>query len=208
LPPDQRADVKLDKETNITPLILNSALQISCETCTTALEGWIARKPTIELTFQRHPVFFHAEHAALQPLCAQPAEIAALVEKELQQPDQATYHPGRMAHLEKWCHTVDGKSGELVAEVIAGAVKDRPAPDWSQLTLEDRRRGMKLKLLRRFNLPYHFDPWLAIKGKLRPKKYALKQFVLQKSIRPSDVTQARQWIEAAVVHAAAPPNGS
>jgi len=198
LPADQQAGVRLDKESMITPLILNSELQISCETCTTALEAWIARKPTIELLLLKNPVYYHAELAALQPVCENPAEIVGLVEQELQQPEQTAFQAGRHAHLEKWCYTTDGQSCSLVAEVIAEAVKRAPEPDWSKLNLTDRRRGLKLKLLRQLNLPYHFDPLLFAKKILMPKKYTIKQFVLDKSIRPSDAVAGRQQIEASL----------
>ena len=49
LPADQRARVTLDATSAITPLILGCDLEISCETCTTALESWIANKPAIVL---------------------------------------------------------------------------------------------------------------------------------------------------------------
>ena len=59
-------------DTNITALILACDLEISCETCTTALESWIARKPTIELVLQKHPVFYHPDIARLNATCHDP----------------------------------------------------------------------------------------------------------------------------------------
>ncbi len=195
LPADCRRGVRLDKGSNITSLILNSDVQVSCETCTTAMEGWIAGKPTIELTFERHPVFFHAEHARHQPLCDHPRDLPALVEEALAPRAQAAYAAGRRAHLEKWCHTPDGNSCQLVAQAIAAALQDRPAPDWSQLTVTDRRRSLKLKVTRSMGEAYHYDPLLRLKHFLAPQKYAVKHFSYQKTIRPGDVAETRRWLE-------------
>lgn len=196
LPAAQRANVRLDKASEITRLILNTDLQISCETCTTAMEGWIARKPTIELTFRRHPIFFHEEHAHQQPLCDRPADLPALVEEALANPAQPDYAAGRKMHLQKWCHTPDGNACQQVARAIADSLKDHPAPDWSQLTLTDRRRAAKLHLTRKVGHAYHFDPFMPAKARLFPKKYALKDFSYRKSIRPRDVAEARRWLRA------------
>jgi surface carbohydrate biosynthesis protein len=199
LPADQKEFVRLDKESNITGLILNTDLQVSCETCTTAMEGWIAEKPSIELTFAKHPVFFHEEHARQQPLCDQPAELVSLVETALKNPAQPEYAAGRRAHLEKWCHTPDGNSSRIVAEKIAAALRDHPEPDWSKLTATDRRRSVKLKLTRTIGEAYHFDPTLPLKHWLAPKKYAVKHFTYQKSIRPGDVKETQERLESSLL---------
>jgi surface carbohydrate biosynthesis protein len=196
LPAESRSRVMLDTHSNITALILNSDLVIGCETCTTTLEAWLAKKPSLGLTFERHPVFFHEELAQHQPLCDRAADLPAMVEEALSHPEQSAYAEGRQAHIRKWCHTTDGTSCLLVAETIRAAVANHPTPDWSRLTLADQRRAAKLRLTRAIGEAYHYDPLLPVKYRLAPKRYAVKHLVYQKSIRPSDVLAARRRIAA------------
>lgn len=192
LPTEHRACVRLDKDSTITSLILNSDLLISCETCTTALEAWIARKPSVELTFERHPIFFHEEHARHQPLCDRPVDLPAMVEAALADPAQPAYAAGRAAHLATWCHTTDGNACQLTAQAIAEALRDHPTPEWSALGLSDARRRAKLALTRAMGEAYHYDPLLRLKYRLNPKRYATKHFAYEKSIRPADVAEAHR----------------
>jgi len=195
LPERHRDGVRLDKESNITGLILNTDVQVSCETCTTAMEGWIAGKPSIELTFARHPVFFHEEHARQQPLCDRASDLVAQVEAALARPDQPDYAAGRRHHLQKWCHTPDGNSSQIVAQTIARALERKAPADWSKLRVTDLRRAGKLKLLRSIGEAYHFDPLLPLKARLFHEGYAIKDFAYRKSIKPRDVTEARAKLE-------------
>jgi surface carbohydrate biosynthesis protein len=192
LPADCRAGVRVDKEPPITSAILSSDLVISCETCTTAMEAWIARKPTIELTFARHPIFFHEEHARLQPLCDRADDLPAVIEAALADPGQSEYAARRAAHLRTWCHTTGGDACELTAAAIADALRDHPSPDWSTLGASDRRRQVKLKLTQAIGESYHYDPLLRLKYRLHPKRYATKHFAYEKSIRPADVAEAHR----------------
>jgi len=194
LPTDWQRNVRLDSQSNITGAILNADLVISCETCTTALEAWIAKKPSIELTFARHPVFFHEELARHQPLCDRPQDLPGVVEEALAHPDQSEFLAGRQAHLRKWCHTIDGNSCQLVANTVQRALVDHPSPDWSRLTASDYRRALKLKLTRAMGEAYHYDPLMGLKHFLAPKRYAVKRFAYEKSIKPSDVAEARRQL--------------
>ena len=195
LPPESAASVTIDQETNITQLILNCDLEVSCETCTTPMESWLARKPTVELVLQKHPVFFHPEIAKMNVTCEKPADLPSIIEHELAHPDQAAKQAMRTAHLQKWCDAPSGRASAKIAEAVAQFLQARPAPDWSQLGLADRRRAAKLNLLRKFNLPYHFDPMLAAKSRLLGGKHRIRAFAFRKSIRPADVRQARRMIE-------------
>ena len=88
LKPEWRGRVRLDRETHITQAILNCDLEISCETCTTAMESWIAGKPTVELVLKKHPVFYHKFHAGLNVACEKPEDLPRIVEEELAHPRQ------------------------------------------------------------------------------------------------------------------------
>jgi hypothetical protein len=192
--PQMRERVTVDSSSGISELIMNCDLEISCETCTTALEAWIVGKPTVELVFERHPTFFHEEPSALNVLCDKPEDLLRIVSAALEHPDQLGFRAGRQQHLEKWCYSADGKSSERIAEVIASAVhaKEKPSCDY---TINERRKGMKLLALRKMNLPYSFDPLLWLKAGIAPKSYSTKKFVYSKTIRPSDVVEARLMLD-------------
>lgn len=192
----RKRHVHLDLVTNITTQILDCDLEISCETCTTALEAWMAGKPTVELTFEKYPLWFHHDHGAANELCGESKALVPLVRKLLREFDPSNLPAARVAHLKKWCDRTDGQSCRTLAGMIADAVKAAPEPDWTKLTADDKRRGLKLKSLQSVGLPYHFNPFLPLKRFLRPQKYAVKTFAYSKSIRPADVAEMRARIQA------------
>jgi surface carbohydrate biosynthesis protein len=194
LPPEQRSNVTLDATSNISTLILDTDLEISCETCTTALESWVAGKPTVELVFFRNPMFYEVEHAAANTPCEDPAALPGLVERILKNDESPEVLARRRRHLQKWCNSPDGHSAEHVATVIAKAVHAAKPVDWGGLRAEDRRRATKLKLLRNLNLAYHFDPLMPVKLRVNRGRYAIKNYAYQKSIKPRDVADARRRV--------------
>jgi surface carbohydrate biosynthesis protein len=194
----QQAHVTLDNTTNITPLILGCDLQISCETCTTALESWIARKPTIELLFDKDRLWFHAEQAIANVPCDDPSLLVHLVDEQLNHPLDPLVYEARERHLAKWCSSPNGSSSEQIARVIAQALEIKKNHDWSKLTRTDWRKGLKLKGLRRLGVAYHFDPFLSIKRALFAKRYAVKYFSYSKSIKPRDAVIARRRLERGI----------
>lgn len=191
LPAAARARVRLESEANITSLILDCDLEISCETCTTAIEAWVAGKPTLELIFFRHPLLYNAEHGAATTACDTPAALPGMVARILSEGEDPQVLAARRNHLRKWCHSPAGESSAHMARVIAEAVRGAPAPQWSRLEAADRRRAAKLKLLRRLGLAYHFDPLMPVKMRINRGRYALKDFAYRKSIKPRDVAEAR-----------------
>lgn len=192
LPADQRQFVTLDGESNITSLILGCDIQISCETCTTTLEGWIARKPTIELIFDRNPLLYRVEQAGLNTECESPAALPVLIERTLTAGVPEALKAKRHAHLAMWCSDPKGDSSRKFADAIAGALKKKRRGDWSKLDASDRRRAMKLSNYRRFNHGYQYDPLLALKCRLFPKRYRAKVAAYEKSIRPKEVNALRR----------------
>lgn len=195
LDPTLKKDVILDTDSGITELILSCDIEISCETCTTALESWIVGKPTIELVFDRHPLFFHEDVAALNVLCDKPGEIVPLILDKLENPVPEDFKDARRRHLEKWCSSPDGSASYRVAKIIAGALEDRKEVDWTRLTLDERRRGAKLKLLRGLDLPYNYDPLLFARRLLFKDRYAGKVSAYRKAVRPSDAEAAVSALE-------------
>jgi surface carbohydrate biosynthesis protein len=198
LPPQQRKWVRHDSTSEITAQILDCDIEISCETCTTALESWIAGKPTIELEFEHDPLMFHREHAAANTLCARPEDLPALVDRVLREGAGAGVLAARQRHLQKWCASPDGRSTERLAGLIASAVHAAAPVDWSGLNLGDKRRAHKLNLLRNLGLAYHFDPLMKVKMSLNPGRYSLKDYAYRKSIKPRDVVEARRHLRKAL----------
>lgn len=194
LPPEERAHVRLDAASNISTLILDTDLEISCETCTTALESWVAGKPTVELIFYKNPMFWQAEHGDANTPCEHPAALPGLVEKILQEGESAEVLAARQRHLQKWCNSPDGRSAERVAAIIAKAVHAARPADWSALRAEDARRAAKLKVFRNLGLAYHFDPLMPVKLRVNRGRYAIKDYAYRKSIKPRDVVEARRRV--------------
>ncbi|GAB4364362.1 MAG: hypothetical protein Kow00128_05940 [Deltaproteobacteria bacterium] len=196
LPPDARRNCRMDVDSNITSLILGCDIEISCETCTTALESWIAGKPTVELVFERYPVFFHADHAASNVLCERPEDLVDLVERQLGAPAQEPFTMERKRHLARWCNSPDGTSARKMVEVILSAISGRGERKSRRYGANDWRRGMKLRVLRNMGLPYHFDPLLPVKERLVGGKYKIKRYGWEKAIRPSDVAEAKSLLQS------------
>lgn len=195
LPAQIQKQIVIDQESNITGLILACDLEISCETCTTALESWIAKKPTIELTFYRHPMFFHAHVAALNVLCDNPAEITDLITAQLASPAQKEFEAGRQRHLAEWCHAPSGDSAYKIAQVIAEALCDNRRRGWQELQWSDYRRGVKLQALQRLGLPYNYTPFLRLQKWFVPAKYRTKSFIRDKTITPRDVAHSQALLQ-------------
>src|SRR5690606_1379627 len=123
LPPAQRRYVTLNADSNITSLMLGCDVQISCETCTTTLEGWIARKPTIELIFDRNPLLYRTEQAGLNVECESPHALPALIEQALTADAPDDLKAKRHAHLAVWCSDPKGDSSRRFAETIVAALR-------------------------------------------------------------------------------------
>lgn len=207
LPSEKRKHVDYQPAVSISTLILDCDLEISCETCTTAIESWIARKPTVELIFERDPIWYRKEHAAANIECDDPAKLPDLVAAQLRDPAQPAKAETRRQHLERWCSDLDGGSSLKLATIVADAIKTKKPADWSKLTFEDYRRGWKLKLYAAFDQAYHFDLFLKLKRLLFGSTYEFKRQTYDKSIKPSDVIRARNELESAASNFAAPKSG-
>lgn len=192
LPAEQRARVTIDSASSVTELILDCDIELSIETCTTALESWIAGKPALEIDLEKHPLWHMQEQAVCALACEQPELLVPMIEQALSAPPPPELVARRRSHLRKWCASPDGTSSQRVARAIAGAVAVKSAADWSQLTADDRRRAAKLKTLRRLGHAYHYDPFMPVKRALFAGRYAIKDFAYRKAIRPRDVQTARE----------------
>ena len=196
LSPDQKRYCRLDPDSNITSLILGCDIEISCETCTTALESWVAGKPTIELVFERHPMYFHDDIASLNVLCDTPEDLPDLVEQQLNMPEQKSFMEGRVRHLAQWCNAPNGTSALQMGNVIASAVFSGERGGKRSYGMNDKRRGLRLMALKRLGLPYNYDPFLPGKERIFGGRYRIKRFGYEKAIRPSDVAAARSLLRS------------
>ncbi|MEX2129069.1 MAG: surface carbohydrate biosynthesis protein [Xanthobacteraceae bacterium] len=198
LPPAQRDRVRIDSNGNISSLIMDCDLEIADESCTTAVESWIAGKPTIGLVFDRNSPLYFEERSRCHIHCDDPEKLPALVEQQLANPSQSELQEVRRQHLAKWCASPDGKSCQRVAEIAANAVLSKRPSDWSKLTANDYRRAAKLRAYRKLGLAYHYDPLLTLKRALFGNRYAIKHYSYEKSIKPRDVVAARERLGRAL----------
>ncbi len=192
IPDSQKKHLHLADMFNITELILACDLEISCENCTTTLEAWLANKPTVGLTFAKHPMFYTQEVCSMQPECNTPENLPALVDHALANPDQPEFKNDRLAHLEKWIYKPDGKSAERAADAILHAIENRPQPKNIRLSFGTRRRGLKLRMHSAINEPYNSRIKHVTKYKIFGKKgkQTIRYRNYLKAIRPSEVKEA------------------
>jgi surface carbohydrate biosynthesis protein len=195
-PAERRAHVRMDRDSNISGLILDCDLEVSCESCTTAVESWISGKPTVELVFDRVPALYHEERSRGNVHCDDPAKLPAVVEHELANPVPPELREVRRQYLKKWCSTPDGFACGRIAGIAAAAVKSKQPADWSKLALNDYRRALKLKAFHSFGAAYNLDLLLPIKRALSPGRYAGREMVYEKSIKPRDVAEARRRLSS------------
>jgi surface carbohydrate biosynthesis protein len=204
LPPEKAETVDYQPTINISTLILDCDLEISCETCTTAVESWIAGKPTVELIFERDPMWYRAEHAAANVECDDPDKLVRIVEAALSEPEQSAKRETRRAHLQKWAPNMGGQASYQLASIVAEAIKAKKPANWSKLKFNDYRRSAKLGLYSWFDQAYHFDLLFRLKRMLFGSKYTLAGMTYEKSIKPSDVRRAREAMDVALSNFSSP----
>jgi len=186
-----------DKE-NITSLIINCDVEISCENCTTTLEAWIAGKPTVSLTFQKHPFFYTPEVGRLLPECDSPDNLPRMVDEALAHPRQEEYSADRNAHMEKWLYSVDGNAALRVANEIAAAIDARPREKSIKLGISDIRRGIKVHLARALGEPSNTRPTFMLRRRLQldESKPTQRYITYLKAVRPSEEREAKEKIRS------------
>jgi surface carbohydrate biosynthesis protein len=207
LPASRRGGIVLDQDSSITSLILDCDLQVSCESCTTTLEAWIAGKPTISLVFDRHPMLYREMQAAADYECDDAATLPDMIARHLAAPEQLEKREMRARHLATWCATPQGLSAYRIARLIAAAVRAKGRADWAKLTANDYRRAFKLRALRLLGLAYHYNPLLRLKSAIFRQRYALKRLNYEKAIRPRDVAKMSRWFDQVMLGSDRPGTG-
>lgn len=192
LPENQQSLIRLDKKEHIQSAILNSDVILNCENCTTSVESWMANKPTITLTFAKHPAFFSSLYADRSPQVSDPAKIIEAIQYALDHPDQEEYQALREEYLEKWLYKVDGQSAQRAAEQIHRVIQEKnPQPKFPK-DFTSLRRGLKLRILHLINEPSHAKPNQIIKRILKGEhvKQTLRYRNYLKAVRPSEAKDA------------------
>lgn len=195
LPENLRRHVSFDESSSIYEQILNCDIEISCETCTTALESWLAKKPTIELIFDRHEMYYHHEISLLNEICESPDTLIEKIDYCLENPAQPNYSGIRSAHLKKWLNSPDGNSCYRVAKILMKEAEG-VSPDWSLLNFSDWRRGLKHKLLEFLGKPCNYNIMDSIRHLWPSGSYSSKEFTQGKTITPLDVLGARDRVKS------------
>ncbi len=198
LSPERQKHVRLGMKEDIFELIANADLELSCENCTTTMEAWICGKPTVGLTFRKHPFFYTPEVGRLLPECDKPQDVVKMVDQALANPAQAEYGEARRRHMEKWLFKVDGHAAERVAIEIEKSISQRTNPTRIRLGFSDRRRGVKLRIARFLGEPCHVSPVLVLRRLLKGTrgKQTVRYRDYLKAIRPADERRARELIRS------------
>jgi surface carbohydrate biosynthesis protein len=191
LPADIRSNIVFDRSSNISGLILETDLTISCETCTTALESWLVGKPTISLLFDKHPLWYRPIQVDLNTPCESAVDLPGLVETMLEHDVKASDQAVRQAHLDEWCDSPNGTTTRKIAKILVDAVRTKPASNWSKLNFKDKRRAHRLRATDALNIPYHYTPSVTL-AKLWGQTRDGKHVAYEKSVRPKQSRAAIQ----------------
>ena len=190
LDPSVRERVILDRTSNIPDLILECDLEVARDTCTTSMEAWVAGKPTLDIHLTSDPIFHQEFTEKLTTVCEQPEQFVQQISNLLENGEPERFKMPRKEHLQTWCNTPDGHVCEKFAALLKTIIGAQPAPDFSNLSFADLRRGIRLKALKSAGLPCTYDPLLSVRHALQPAKFARKYQGYEKTIKPSDV---RAW---------------
>lgn len=197
LPTSQRSLIRLDKDEHIQSAILNSDVILNCENCTTSVESWMANKPTITLTFAKHPVFFTKTYADRSPQVSSPEELLPAIAFALAHPEQESYKEIRNEYIHKWLYKVDGKCAQRAAEQIDRVIQEKKTSPNFPTDFTSLRRGLKLRALHMINEPSHAKPNQIIKRILKGEhvKQTLRYRNYLKAVRPSEAKEAVESIK-------------
>lgn len=185
------AHVTIERDCSIFESILNNDIILNCEDCTTSIESWMARKPTITLLFEQSPVFFTDFFAQCSPQVDKTDNLISAIARELANPTQPDFKEPRQAHLDKWLYRTDGKSALRAATAIKEILEQRnPSPSYP-FSIANLRRGLKLKLMRLLNEPSHAQMTQIFRRQKTTDKGQIDRRYRDylKAVRPSDVSE-------------------
>lgn len=199
LPPEQRELITLETDTRNNPpftSILQSDVVINCEDCTTAMEAWLAGKPTISIALTQFPYWFTENYKRLSPIADSPDSMVSKVKDALASPAQEEYAQDREIHLDRWLGGHDGTSARRAAKEIHDLITRRNNRPKIPARFSNLRKKWKLFFFHAFDQPYTFRPkhYFRQRFKSRQEQVSIKYRNYLKSIRPSDVARAREQL--------------
>lgn len=193
---NQKPHIQINTHDTIQSAIINTDIVINCEDCTTSVEAWICNKPTITLTFSKHPVFFTRTYSEKSPLISEPEKLVSSILKELSSPNQEKYSEDRNLYLQQWLYKVDGNSSLRSANAIHKTIiRQSPAPHYPN-TIQNLRRAIKLRFTRTIDEPYNTRIRHIVKRIILGDKgnQSMKYRNYLKAVRPSDAESIKEKI--------------
>lgn len=192
LPAEQKKLIKVEKKESIQSAIVNSDIILNCEDCTTSVESWISQKPTITLTFAKHPLFFTQLYAERAPLVGEPDDLLPALAHALENPAQEEYKDLREGYLGKWLYKLDGQSSKRAADAIDKLLQEKNPHPQFPTDFSNVRRGLKLRLLHLFNEPAHARPSQVIRRRFSSfnGELSLRDRDYLKAVTPKEARQA------------------
>ncbi len=190
--------VEISRNPSVASDILNHDLVINCEDCTTALESWIAGKPTITLALSQDPAFFTETWRNSSPVIESPDSLVAGIETTLKNPEQPEFKSVRDKILSDLVYRADGRSSFRAAEAIHDLLASKNEPPRIPFKFNIIRRAIKLRLLNLLDQPSNATPKLILMDILKiksPNKKDMREIAYHKAVRPSDVSRARELIK-------------
>jgi surface carbohydrate biosynthesis protein len=195
IPVEFRKNLTFRPDGNIAELICGCDLEISMDSCTTAKESWIAGKPTVELPMEADPAITR-RFEGLNVECTSPDQIVRLVEENLRAVD-GQMERLRQEHLAYWYGAPDGKAGQRAADALLSVLLSGPRPNsWNKLTFAERRKGLKLNLLKVLGLPYGWKAGRELQRLFRDTALMPYDIVRRKTILPQHVAETRRLVQS------------
>ena len=203
LPLGFKNKIKISVDKDITSDIINSKVVLNCGTCTTALESWIAGKPTISLVFPDDCFKEDGDKVInLSPIfnCLFNADdLIKKVNQVINNPVQNEFIDARTDLLLSLFNRTDGDSSLRAAQVIINELTKQKNQPFYPISFSDLRRSLKVRFLRLIDQPGHATPKQILFDILKissHEKSSIRDRSYFKAIKQSDVKNASKLINS------------
>lgn len=190
-------NIEINKSKDFHRLLEDCDVELSYHRCTTALECWIAGKPTIELPLLgTHPMLVSKYRLGMSPELQQPSDVHSFIKEALDDPGQQSYKLKRELHLKEWLNSPSGKSTDDISSCISDWLDSRSTkPNFLKLTLKEKLRGAKQKIYDFIGVPLTWSPFIKIRYKINPEKNLMRLREYEKAITAKDVMSMKKYID-------------
>lgn len=202
LPHEVMNKINISTDKDIADDIINSKVILNCGTCTTALESWIAGKPTLSLVFPDDCFKEDGDKILnLSPIFKSSNNVEDIINKVhryISNPIQSEFVEKRADLLLSLFNITDGCSSLRAAKIIHNQLEKQKKQPRYPFSLSNLRRTIKVRLLRLINQPGHATPKQILYDILRissHEKSSIKDRSYFKAIKPSDVRNAMDLIK-------------